>query len=164
MMKKGFTLLELMITLAIFSIFSGYLYKIYFNQIKLFSSINNRNDFQYEAKTGEYYISREIRNNINDITYDSINKLIKKTSSGTILVNASGDVSNSVNMGNINFDATNHTFLSKSGDILCRYVNSISITHGNTNNGYNADILLIDIQFSNGKDNYSISTGINTTK
>ncbi|WP_368490367.1 PilW family protein [Clostridium sp. BJN0013] len=61
MKKKGFTLIELMIALSIFVIFSIYLYKTFFSQIKQSFNFNNNIDVQYNVNKALNMLTDEIR-------------------------------------------------------------------------------------------------------
>ncbi|AGY76859.1 PilW family protein [Clostridium autoethanogenum] len=81
MKKRGFTLVELMITLAIFSIFSVYLYQTFFSEIKQSFNFKNNIDIQYNANKALNMITDEIRN------YDSVDdtKILKSSDGNTVL-------------------------------------------------------------------------------
>ena len=61
MEKKGFTLIEIMITLAIFSMFVGFLYNAYFTQIKENNSFNSKLDLKYNGDKAMNLIIDELR-------------------------------------------------------------------------------------------------------
>lgn len=63
MKRKGFTLVELMITLAIFTIFSFYLYQTFFYQIRQSFGFNSNIDAQTDANKVLNSITDVIRNN-----------------------------------------------------------------------------------------------------
>jgi len=75
MKKRGFTLVELMITLAIFSIFSVYLYQTFFSQIKQSFNFKNNIDIQYNTNKALNMLTDQIRN------YSSTNDTKTLTSS-----------------------------------------------------------------------------------
>ena len=64
MKKKGFTLIELMITLALFSLFAGFLYNAYFTQIKENNSFNSKIDLKYNGDKAMNLITDELRSNV----------------------------------------------------------------------------------------------------
>ncbi|MBC2579948.1 type II secretion system protein J [Clostridium sp. DJ247] len=88
-MKKGFTLIEVMIALAIFSIFIGFVYKTYYVEIRTSLSMNKSIDLEYNASKVMNRMVNEIRtkvspSNINIISSDSINST--NSTNSTILV------------------------------------------------------------------------------
>lgn len=79
MKKKGFTLIEIMITLAIFSLFVGFLYNAYFSQIRENNSFNSRLDLKYNGDKAMNFIANELRNNAIPLTPESITKIKSST-------------------------------------------------------------------------------------
>ena len=75
MKKRGFTLVELMITLAIFSIFSVYLYQTFFSEIRQSFNFKNNIDIQYNTNKALNMLTDQIRN------YSSTNDTKTLTSS-----------------------------------------------------------------------------------
>jgi len=64
MKKKGFTLIELMIALSIFSLFVGFLYTAYFTQIRENNSFNSRIDLKYNGDKAMNLILDELRSTV----------------------------------------------------------------------------------------------------
>ncbi|AZV55568.1 type II secretion system protein [Clostridium sp. AWRP] len=104
MKKRGFTLVELMITLAIFSIFSVYLYQTFFSQIRQSFNFKNNIDIQYNANKALNMLTDEIRN------YDSVNdtKILKSSDGDTVLRLGSRDENGKIKVSTVsNASGTN---------------------------------------------------------
>lgn len=88
MKKKGFTLIELMITLAVFAIFSIYLYQTFFSQVRQSFSFNNNIDIQYNVNKALNMLTDNIR------SYNSANdsKILKSSDRNkSIFINQNGE-------------------------------------------------------------------------
>ena len=147
MKKKGYTLIELIIAFSIFVIFSGFMYKVYFEQIRSLKSIGSKSQIQYNANTAMDLISRQIRNNVN-ITGNAQGICTQLTIPGTVLIDVSGNGINS----NLYFDSITSTLRDRGGNILCNGIQDIIM---NLQGKY----IEITIDLKSSKETYSIITG-----
>lgn len=103
MKRKGFTLVEVMITLAIFAIFSLYLYQTFFSQIRQAFGFNNNIDYQVEANKALNMITDEIRNySYTNITFENSDGL------GVTQVLSDANTSNDHLIIDLNSSTLNH--------------------------------------------------------
>ena len=163
MKKKGFTLIEMMIALAIFSLFVGFLYNAYFTQIKENNSFNNRLDLKYNGDKAMNLITDELRSNTNlklynnDIiiipipgSYVDVNKV--KTGDGiTILIDLTGSAVSS------KLQLTSQNTLRDNTNVLCKGITSITMK-------YKEDLILISINLQLKNDQYTVTSAVNINK
>ena len=149
MRKKGFTLIELMISLAVFSIFAGFMYRSFYEEIRSSKTVNNRIDLQYNAGKAMELLTSEVRNG-GSITLNG-NKLIGTAPAiATTLVDISGTGTGS----DINLDASNKSLKDNQGRILCKDIDSIQFV-------ITGDMLNITVNLIEGKESYKAVSGIN---
>lgn len=60
-MKRGFTLIELMIALAVFSVFGGFVYKTYYDEIRISNEFNKTIDLEYNTSKVMKKVANKIR-------------------------------------------------------------------------------------------------------
>lgn len=103
-MKKGFTLIELMIALAIFSIFALFIYNSYYNQIKVSTASNNSIDLEYNTSKVMQKVVDKIReeNKVIALTKedDDLRKVVKFMHNNKVLVEVSNKYDISVKISN----------------------------------------------------------------
>lgn len=103
-MKKGFTLIELMIALAIFSIFALFIYNSYYNQIKVSTASNNSIDLEYNTSKVMQRVVDKIReeNKVIALTKedDDLRKVVKFMHNNKVLVEVSNKYDISVKISN----------------------------------------------------------------
>lgn len=103
-MKKGFTLIELMIALAVFSIFGGFVYKTYYSQVKVSKAFNKSIDLEYNTSKVMKKVTEKIREENKIITLtkeeDSLKKVVKFIYNDKVLVEVSDKYDISVNISN----------------------------------------------------------------
>ena len=165
MKKKGFTLIEMMLALAIFSLFVGFLYNAYFSQIRENASFNNRLDLKYNGDKAMNLILDTLRSNIG-LNYTFVNgsttNINKVTNSTGTLIDLTGGASSLTlrNQGNSNelVDESSPSFV-----VLCKKIASISIQTG-TPAQNEADLLLVTITLQSKNDTYSVTSGVNISK
>ena len=168
MKKKGFTLIEMMIALAIFSLFMGFLYNAYFSQIKENNSFNTRLDLKYNGDKAMNLITDELRSNNNfNYTYESgstvnINKITTLTAN--TLINLI-DLTGGTEVSNLTLTPQN-TLVDNSNSnnvILCKGIASINIQPGSLaqNEG---DLLIITINLQLKNDQYTVTSAVNINK
>lgn len=152
MKKKGFTLLELMISLAVFSIFAGFMYRSFYEEIRATKTVNNRSDLQYNAGKAIELISTEVRNG-GTITLNG-NKVVGTVPAiATTLVDLSGTGTGS----DINLDTIGKSLKDNQGRILCKNIDSVQIS----TTGVNGVMLNITANLSEGQESYKVVTAIN---
>ncbi|MFA9396693.1 MAG: type II secretion system protein J [Clostridiaceae bacterium] len=80
MKKRGFTLLELMIALGIFMLFSVYMFQAFNLQTRQTFRFNNNIELQYNVNKAMNMITDDLRNNLSqnltDVTFDSTNQTL----------------------------------------------------------------------------------------
>lgn len=160
MKRKGFSLTELMIALAIFSIISLFLYQTFFSQIRQSFSFNYNIDIQRNVNRALEMLTDEIRNN----SYTNITIELTGTG-GTTQVKSGGniiiDLSSSA-LGNVNYNSANKTLSDKQSN-ECTNIDSIQIIQGNVSNNEN-DLILITVSASEGRTQITSSTAVNIKK
>lgn len=173
--KNGFTLLELMISLSIFSIFSLFVYKTYFDQIKSYNNLKYKIEASKNAELILSKLTLLIRNsiivdssNLNNLYFlkdsnNNINKLIAQnvtlSENGESVTKDLNILSISANSNDayLNLDTISNTLKYKNGLILCENVKSIVIEHSE-------NLLTISIVLFYGKDlkyEYCLKTALN---
>lgn len=163
MKRQGFTLIELMITLALFSLFVGFLYNAYFTQIKENNSFNTRIDLKHNGDKAMNLITNELRNNV-DFNFiaggnGDINQITK--TNGDILIN----LTSSIEPSNLAL-TSNNTLIDNSNlnpVVLCKGITSIKMNAGSiAKNEEDLIIITIDLQLRN--DRYTVTTAVNINK
>lgn len=163
MKKQGFTLIEIMITLAVFSLFVGFLYNAYFTQIKENNSFNTRIDLKHNGDKAMNLITNELRNNAN-FTFiiggeGAINQIT--TLDGNLII----DLISSMEPSNLTL-TSNNTLIDNSNlnpVILCKGITSIKMEFGSVaKNEEDLIIITIDLQLRN--DQYTVTTAVNINK
>lgn len=163
MKKQGFTLIELMITLALFSLFVGFLYNAYFTQIKENSSFNTRIDLKHNGDKAMNLITNELRNNVNFNFIIGLDGNINgiTTTDGDMLIN----LTSSIEPSNLTL-TSNNTLIDNSNlnpVILCKRITSIKMKFGSVaENEEDLIIITIDLQWRN--DRYTVTTAVNINK
>lgn len=157
MKKKGFTLIELMIALTIFTIFSAYLYQTFFSQIKQSLSFSNNIDIQYNANKALNMITDEIRNySFTNITFQSSGGTgaTQILSNGKVIIDLSSNSSNP----DIYYNSSTKILSDNSGN-QCSNIDSVSLSQG-TLSGEN-ELILITVSASEGSTQITTSTAVN---
>ncbi|MBV4419775.1 type II secretion system GspH family protein [Clostridium tyrobutyricum] len=139
MKKRGFTLIELMISLTIFATLSVFLYKVFFYQIRESFDFNNKIEVQYNLNKAVNMISDQLRNNSPNIVVDSSKNKIKNNEK--IIIDLNSKESPSDITGN-NRDLTSlKVYYNPSKKILwddngnkCSNIDSINIQCESNNN------------------------------
>ena len=158
MKKKAFTLIELMIALALFSLFVGFLYNAYFTQIKENHSFNTRIDLKYNGDRAMNLITSELRNNIILPGTGNITQVI---SQGKILIDLTGSSSPSqlqLTSQNTLIDNSNLNPV-----VLCTGITSIKMEFGSTSKN-EGDLIFITIDLQLRDDRYTVTTAVNISK
>jgi prepilin-type N-terminal cleavage/methylation domain-containing protein len=160
MKKKGFTLIEIMITLALFSLFVGFLYNAYFSQFKENNSFNTRLNLKYNGDKAMNLIVNELRNNVNLnislINGNHINKISATNDEGVtdiIIDLASGAESSNLTLTSQNTLVDARTEVPM---ILCK---DIFITMQ-----YEGELVIITINLQSKNDSYTVSSAVNINK
>jgi prepilin-type N-terminal cleavage/methylation domain-containing protein len=148
MKKKGFTLVELMIALSIFSIFLGFVYKVYFEEVHSLKSMGARSEIQYNANTAMELIAKQIRNNTQVNTFIENGKCTQLKSNGTVLIDVSGNRTNS----NLYYDSTTDTLRDMADTVLCTDIAGVKI------DAYGSYIE-ITLDLISWHEDYSLKTG-----
>jgi prepilin-type N-terminal cleavage/methylation domain-containing protein len=165
MKRKGFSLTELMIALAIFSIISLFLYQTFFSQIRQSFNFNYNIDIQRNVNKALEILTDEIRNNsYTDVTFEESGGKVTKVLSKdriTKVVNTIIDL-NSSGSGNVNYNNVNKTLSDKYGNESFN-IDSILITRGVSGDNEN-DLILITVSASEGRAQITSSTAVNIEK
>ncbi|MCJ7689219.1 MAG: prepilin-type N-terminal cleavage/methylation domain-containing protein, partial [Clostridiaceae bacterium] len=152
MKKKGFTLIEIMITLAIFSLFVGFLYNAYFSQIKENNSFNSRLNLKYNGDKAMDLITNELRSIVIPL---STGRIYKVTSSGKDII----DLTLSTGPAKLKL-TPQKTLIDNLGSnplVLCQGITSIKMEFGDaTKNEEELIIITIDLQSKN--DSYTVTS------
>ena len=152
----------MMIALAIFSLFVGFLYNAYFSQIKENNSFNNRLDLKYNGDKAMNLITDELRsNNILKLYYNNISLLPIagnsldidqiKANDDSLLIDLTGSGASP------KLQLTSQNTLVKGTNVLCKGITSITMK-------CNGEIITITINLGLKKDQYTITSGINISK
>jgi prepilin-type N-terminal cleavage/methylation domain-containing protein len=163
MKKKGFTLIEMMMALSIFSLFVGFLYNAYFTQIKENNSFNTRLDLKYNGNKAMNLITNELRSNINVNFTSGSNGNVNQitTTDGNMLI----DLIGGTELSNLTFTSQN-TLVDNSNSnpvVLCKGITSIKMEFGSAaKNEGELIIITIDLQLKN--DRYTVTTAVNINK
>lgn len=163
MKKKGFTLIELMITFALFSLFVGFLYKAFFTQIRENNSFNTRIDLKYNGDKAMNLIINELRSNVNvkfiKGSTGEVNQIT--TSDGKMLF----DLIGGAEVSNLTLTSENN-LIDNSGSsplVLCKSIASIKMEVGNiAKNEGDLIIITIDLRYKN--DLYTVTSAVNINK
>lgn len=177
MKKKGFTLIELMITLTIFAIFSVYLYQTFFSQIRQSFSLNNNIDVQYNVNKSLNMLTDNIRsysstNGTKILKSSDGSKSISINQNGEIQVNSINDNGNIVNVlsnfpepsssppADIQYDSINKTLYFKNdSQNKCFNIDSVDFSTENKNG-----IIVITVSVLKGNVHIESSTAVNVKK
>ncbi|MBC8062740.1 MAG: prepilin-type N-terminal cleavage/methylation domain-containing protein [Clostridiaceae bacterium] len=157
MKKKGFTLIEMMIALAIFSLFVGFLYKAYFSQIKENKSFIDRLDLKYNGDKAMGLITDELRSNviqpdIDIITSPSTGNITQIKSNPINLIDLTGTFSNSdLQLTSQNTLVSNPSL---NNVVQCKGIKSITMK-------YNVNLILITIELKSKNDEYTVTSAVN---
>lgn len=158
MKRKGYTLIELMITLAILSILSLFLYQTFFSQIRKSFSFKNNIDIQRNINEAVSMLTDEIRNySFTNITVMSSGGSTQVFSDGRVII----DLSSNSSAPDIYYDSANKTLRDKNGN-HCFDIDSIQINRG-VNSGEN-ELILITVSASHGNEQITTSTAVNIKK
>jgi len=177
MKKKGFTLIELMITLTIFAIFSVYLYQTFFSQIRQSFSLNNNIDVQYNVNKALNMLTDNIRsysstNDTKVLKSSDGSKSISINQNGEIQVNSINDSGNIINVlsnfpelgspppSDIQYDSSNKTLYFKNDNQnKCFNIDSVDFSTENRNG-----IIVITVSVLKGNVHIESSTAVNVKK
>lgn len=129
-MKKGFTLIELMIALAIFSIFALFIYNSYYNQIKVSTTFNKSIDLEYNTSKVMKKVVDKIREENKAIILtkedDELRKVVKFMYNNKVLVEVSNKYDISVKISDTSVKSVNDFGLEDGEDELSLiYINVI---------------------------------------
>jgi prepilin-type N-terminal cleavage/methylation domain-containing protein len=153
MKKKGFTLIELMIAVAIFSIFIIYVYNSFSREQKFFIFTQRAIDLQYDRNTALSYLSEALRNNANMEFSPQNDKIIFSDTAHTKeLINLTGNSTN----GDINFSSARKSLIDSAGNTLCSNIEEVTLAPDNVNK----EIITIKVRQSSG----SAQTTVNLRK
>jgi prepilin-type N-terminal cleavage/methylation domain-containing protein len=158
MRKKGFTLIEIMITLAIFSLFVGFLYNAYFAQITENNSFNSRLDLKYNGDKAMDLITNELRSIVIPLNTGSITQI--KSGSDVFI-----DLTGSESLAKLQLTSQN-TLIDRSGSnqvVLCRGVTSIKMEFGDATKN-EEELIIIEIEMESKHDSYTVISAVNINK
>lgn len=158
MKKKGFTLIELMIAIAVFTIFSMYLYQTFFSQVKQSFNFNNNIDIQYNANKALNMITDQIRNY--SFTNISVNGT-KVLSGGKVIIDLDSTVVGTSNTDIILYYNGASKTLSDSSGNQCSNIDSIKIERGSNDEN---ELMMVTISASQGERKITSSTAVNINK
>lgn len=161
MNKKGFTLIELMITLALFSLFVGFLYNAYFTQIRENNSFNTKLDLKYNGDKAMSLITEELRSNVDFKFISGSNGNINQIT--TIDDHMLIDLDGGAKPSNLSLTSQN-TLVDNSNSIpvvLCSGITSITMKPGV---GNESDLMIIKIDLQLKDDSYTVTTAVNINK
>jgi prepilin-type N-terminal cleavage/methylation domain-containing protein len=165
MKRKGFSLTELMIALAVFSIISIFLYQTFFSQIRQAFNFNYNIDIQRNVNKALEMLTDEIRNSsYTDVTFEESGGKVTEVLSKdriTKVVSTIIDL-NSSGSGNVNYNSVNKILSDKYGN-ECFNIDSVVITRGGAGNNEN-DLILITVSASEGRTQITSSTAVNIEK
>lgn len=127
-MKKGFTLIELMIALAIFSIFALFIYNSYYNQIKVSTASNKSIDLEYNMSKVMKKVVDKIREENKVITLtkeeDTLRKVVKFIYNNKVLVEVSNKYDIAVKISNTSVNSVDDFGLEdKESELNLIYIN-----------------------------------------
>lgn len=169
MKNKGFTLVELMLTVSVFSIFTFFMYRTFFDEQKFFVSLHRQIDLQYNANTALEYICGALRNNVG-LFFDVNNDKIVYSDDKNVLMDFSGTIKN----GEINLYLEDKTLKDKVRNTLCRNVESVEVTpiviasDGTEVKDINGDIIMVTVNLASGSGSrraeHTVKTYINIAK
>jgi prepilin-type N-terminal cleavage/methylation domain-containing protein len=171
MKRKGFTLVELMLAVSVFSIFAFFMFKMFFDEQKFFMALHRQIDLQYNANTALEYIGGALRNNaglaVNDTNY---NIYYTDTTKSKVLI----DLSGTLNTGEINLFRGDNTLKDNSQNTICRNVEEVLIepyrvfTNDSLEKNAAGDIMKVTVILSSGSGSrrvdYPAETYINIKK
>jgi prepilin-type N-terminal cleavage/methylation domain-containing protein len=168
MKRKGFTLIEVMIALGIFVLFSGYMYRTFFNQIRLYSSVNNKNHTQYSGRNAINIITDVIRKSDKIVKHvptivvkepnlpnGSVEKIIAPDGTGKnrLLIDMNEDDSY---VGDVNYSYIDKTLTDADDNVLCSEISSLIMRYDEL-----TGVITINAEITSGKETYELVTGIN---
>lgn len=157
MKKKGFTLIEVMIALGIFSIISVYLYQAYFTQLKQSLNFNNNVDIQQSANKALNMLTDEIRNYSGSNTTLTVSLKQVKNSASKVII----DLNQNAPSTDINYNPSTKIITDKDGN-QCSNIASIQINLGTAVSENN--LIIISVTASKGNVQYTTSTAVNFDK
>ena len=157
MKKKGFTLIEVMIALGIFSIISVYLYQAYFTQLKQSLNFNNNVDIQQSANKALNMLTDEIRNYSGSNTTLTISSGQVKNSASKVII----DLNQNAPLTDINYNPSTKILVDNNGN-QCSNITSIMISQGTGD--YENELIIISVTSSKGNVQYNTSTAVNFNK
>lgn len=167
MKKKGFNLVELMIAVSIFTIFTLFMYRFFFDEQKFFMTLHRQIDLQYNANTALEYLGGAVRNNVKlafreDTVYEGSKYRIWYTDNtrSTVLFDMTGSGSS----GEMKLNSGDKTLKDSQDNTLCRNIDTVEIGFDTASN----DIINITVKLSSGsgsrKVDYTAKTSINIKK
>lgn len=169
MKNKGFTLVELMLTVSAFSIFAFFMYRNFFDEQRFFMTLHRQIDLQYNGSTALEYISGGIRNDIG-LSFDANNDGIIYADDDTLLMDFSG----TLKTGEINFYSEDRSLKDKANNTLCRNVENVEVIplvinpDGTEVKDLNGDIIKVVVSLASGSGSrrveYTAKTYINIAK
>ncbi|MFL0195453.1 type II secretion system protein J [Clostridium sp. WILCCON 0269] len=162
MKKKGFTLVELMIALAIFTIFSVYLYQTFFSQIRQSFSFNNNIDIQYNVNKALSMITDEIRNySFTNITIPTETEVM---SGNKVIIDLdSNDLTHDIDYNKSSKTLNLNDVQSNANIDKCLNIDSVRISQGDSNNN-ESELILITVSASEGDIQITSSTAVNINR
>lgn len=155
MKKKGFTLIELMIAIAIFTIFSMYLYQVFFSQIRQSFNFNNNIDIQRNANKALNMLTDEIR----DYSFSDIKPGTQVLSNDKVIIDLSG---NTTSNADIYYNSANKVLSDNNGN-QCSNIDSVKISQGASSDN-EGDLILITVSASEGTTQIKSFTAVNIKK
>lgn len=147
MKKKGFTLIGLMLALAIFTLVMTFLYTTFFSQIRSYNSTNDENHIQYNARNAMELIVDEVRGADSNIS----------VTNNSISANGSTLIGTNTMNADLNFNSASGTLTDKDGNVLCRQISGLSFR----TDSVNASVIVITIDLSSGKETFELVSGVN---
>lgn len=147
MKNKGFTLIELMIALSVFTLIIGYMYKVYFDELESLNSISGKSQNQYDGSIAMNHIIEVIRSGSNV----SLAESTVIDGNGTILIDISGTPNSSAELY---FDKNESSLKDKNGSTISKGIQSISIVQS-------GDVLDITLNLLANKESHTLKTSVN---
>jgi len=162
MRKKGFTLMELMLAVSIFSIFTIFMIKFFFDEYESYVRLQNQLDLQYSANTAVDYIVQCIRNNP-DITFlDEDYQVFISRTAGRKLMDISG--SGGAYDAELYYDAQDKALKSKQGHVICENIEEIILEPDSSDDS----VINVKVSLSAGEGDkrarYDVFTSVNILK
>lgn len=162
MKKKGFTLIELMLAVSIFGVFTIFMLKFFFDEYRSYVRLQNQLDLQYNAGTAVDYIVHCIRNNPDLIFQDEDYQVVISRSSGRKLIDISDN--GGVYDSELYYDARHKALKNKQGHVLCKNIESIILEPDSSDDSVINVKVFLSAGEGNRKAQYDIFTSVNILK